>query len=766
MATERSSLLYGAVGSASRGVASDVNSNKTSSRTARASAIAALLGVAGVTAYASGAVPVGSLSAARLGFVDQVDAESETSIKYPDDPLGWVRSQTDLNPAFLKCAYKETPDPLVTAAYGNNAATCVSIRDALDNSQCVRDILDDDCVQNAYVNSVVSDGCADGADVEALKAPEWLQRTSQSLITRCPAFPPTDPEDGNYTNTVSGASAQLGVGIDPALPHRFATAKVVAEKNAKHAKNVASSLGADKGQPDYHGPWQGYTGQGLLPDTPPVTTVAKGNNPTSTFQLLTQCKTEEVKYLNPEFWFSPIAGAYIVRHNFGNPDMFSFENALKMERAELSDGVYGYTLATDQVDFEYGFALQNKNGEVWYENGMNPAPLFGEPCSQMYGSFYNRIAPNDGNKQFVFGDCAHECAADWRDEAYCRQPLTGEISADPSTPTVLGPVDDARLIVIGSAVLFGQTSDINPSGRSECLRDTTFRDNDGEARWVCGTVDYTLSKLKMVGVTITRASDGNAYAAQTFTKAHSFSNAAGNTYDYTYDSTTHSSGSCKNAACSASKYPLGPIAAGSPDVTGIGLTRLEYVTLAFGDAPPLNKFIDMNDNFLTPNDGGRKVLRRGEWGEDMDVRRIIPKNAALCGNAIYYANCFMMGKAYGDTSFTPTKFEKRWIFVIVEHVYFKMIRISVTYNPDDGAVYMKVVDAGYISHVRDANDIDTSDSMAYDVSDRYARRNYMPVAECFAHLCGAGESPGGYGIGAIKFDIASEMSASLREHNC
>ena len=49
-----------------------------------------------------------------------------------------------------------------------------------------------------------------------------------------------------------------------------------------------------------------------------------------------------MKYLNPEFWFSPIAGAYIVRHNFGDAgNMFSFEGSLKMERAELSDGVYG-----------------------------------------------------------------------------------------------------------------------------------------------------------------------------------------------------------------------------------------------------------------------------------------------------------------------------------------------------------------------------------------------------------------------------------------
>jgi hypothetical protein len=77
-----------------------------------------------------------------------------------------------------------------------------------------------------------------------------------------------------------------------------------------------------------------------------------------------------------------------------------------------------------------------------------------------------------------------------------------------------------------------------------------------------------------------------------------------------------------------------------------------------------------------------------------------------------------------------------------------------------------VMDAGYISHVRNHNDIDTSDSMAYDVTDRYARRRFMPVADCFAHLCTSGLSPSGYGVGAIKFDIASEMSLSLKGVEC
>ena len=553
---------------------------------------------------------------------------------------------------------------------------------------------------------------------------------------------------------------------DLPAPHRVTHARIIEAKRARAAavpspdRNIKASLGQTG--PDFH-VWPGYApSMNLIPETPPAKTVAAGTNPSSTFTLFTQCKTQEVKYLNPDFWFSPLVNAYIVKHNYGTDDFFSLDGAVVMTRKELSDGVYGYEATTNQVDWEYGYALQNQRGEVWYEIGANPAPLYAENCAQMYGSYYNRIAPNDATKSSLFGSCLNACPEDYRDSAYCRKPLTEAISA--TAPLDLGACDDARLVVFGSAILFGQTSVIDPSGRSECLRDSTFTENDAEARWTCGTVDYDRSKIKMVGIKVERRSDGSCYATQTYAKAHTFSSSAATEYEYDFDDATHTrSGQCRNAACSASKYPLGPIAQGSPNLAGLGATRLEYVMLSFGDAPPANKFLNLNDRFLPDTSGGLVVHTYGD-NEDLDARRIIPKNAALCGGAIYYANCFMSGKAFVDTSFTPTKQEKRWIFVIVEHVYFKMIRISVTLDGHD--VRMRVVDAGYISHIRNANDIDTSDSMAYDVTDRYRRRRFMPVADCFAHLCTGGLSPDGYGVGAIKFDIASEMSFSLKGADC
>ena len=147
-------------------------------------------------------------------------------------------------------------------------------------------------------------------------------------------------------------------------------------------------------------------------------------------------------------------------------------------------------------------------------------------------------------------------------------------------------------------------------------------------------MDYDRSKIKMVGIKVERRSDGSCYATQTYAKAHTFSSSAATEYEYDFDDATHTNrGQCRNAACSASKYPLGPIAQGSPDLAGLGATRLEYVTLSFGDAPPDNKFLNLNNRFLPDTSGGRVVHTYGD-NEDLDARRIIPKNAALCGGAI------------------------------------------------------------------------------------------------------------------------------------
>ena len=514
---------------------------------------------------------------------------------------------------------------------------------------------------------------------------------------------------------------------------------------------------------EYHGDWTGYQGYGSIPRVPPQQTVAAGNNPSNTFSLMTQCKTEEVKYLNPEFWFSPIAAAYIVRHNYGTSDFFSMDGALRMDRRELSDGLYGYSLTTDQVDFEYGYALENKRGEVWYEIGAVPAPLFGENCAQMYGSYYNRIAPQDPEKTFVFGSCAHACPSDYRDAAYCTEDLTDSISEDAAAPSNLGPVDDARLISINSVMMVGDPSILEPSARVECKRDG--EGNADEAKWTCGQVDEDASKIKMIGLTIRREA-GDATLFQSYSKAHTFNAADATAFGYDYvEGTTHDDdGTCKYASCSASRYPMGAIAAGSPDFPGLRATRIDFNRLAFGDAPPEELYAETNDPFLLGDD--YVLLAPGTWGEDMDVRRVVMKNAAMCGEWLGYGKCIMTSVAFADLEFTPTKFEKRWIFSLINDQMIKMVRVSVTYDESDGSVHARAMDARRVDHTRDPNDYLTSDSLAFDMSEKFHGGIDRPVAECFDFACEAGMESRGYGIGGLKYLLAPEMSLSLKGNTC
>ena len=52
-----------------------------------------------------------------------------------------------------------------------------------------------------------------------------------------------------------------------------------------------------------------------------------------------------------------------------------------------------FVLTTNQVNFEYGFAIMNAAGKVLYEIGGAESPIWGAMCkdAQMYGSYWNRV---------------------------------------------------------------------------------------------------------------------------------------------------------------------------------------------------------------------------------------------------------------------------------------------------------------------------------------------------------------------------------------
>ena len=75
---------------------------------------------------------------------------------------------------------------------------------------------------------------------------------------------------------------------------------------------------------------------------------------------------------------------------------------------------------------------------------------------------------------------------------------------------------------------------------------------------------------------------------------------------------------------------------------------------------------------------------------------------------------------------------------------------------------MKMLSAGFVEAARDVTNMDTFDCLYHDVSDAWARaNNNMPVS-----LGPSSGSLSGYGVGAADFQLAQEMSASLKGGSC
>ena len=119
-----------------------------------------------------------------------------------------------------------------------------------------------------------------------------------------------------------------------------------------------------------------------------------------------------------------VTGARIVRHNLHSSNFFDFTDGIVMrEDTAANEGAHQrkFSVTTDQVDFEYGFALTNQRGEHLYEIGKSTSPLAkayasddNTECIQQYGGYFNRVRTMDKTPEVVdwqFGKCAKECPA-------------------------------------------------------------------------------------------------------------------------------------------------------------------------------------------------------------------------------------------------------------------------------------------------------------------------------------------------------------------
>lgn len=119
-----------------------------------------------------------------------------------------------------------------------------------------------------------------------------------------------------------------------------------------------------------------------------------------------------------------VTGVRIVRHNLHSTNFFDFTDGIVMrEDTAANEGAHQrkFSVTTDQVDFEYGFALINQRGDHLYEIGESTSPLAktfasdeNTACIQQYGEYFNRVRTLDKTPEVVnwqFGNCYKECPA-------------------------------------------------------------------------------------------------------------------------------------------------------------------------------------------------------------------------------------------------------------------------------------------------------------------------------------------------------------------
>jgi hypothetical protein len=177
------------------------------------------------------------------------------------------------------------------------------------------------------------------------------------------------------------------------------------------------------------------------------------------YLLRTRCMSDDVKAANPGFFRegTSVSGAMLVRHNLGSDSFFPAYEA-GMQMTPLTFDITGYEwdweegrffidLPTGTLDNEWGFALVNTEGEVFYEVGSGAdAPLWGQTCRDLVrwdsptDQWFNRLMSFEATDkiEYVFGSCDTTCPErefnDWTDEQ--RRQITEQVKEN--TPNEVG----------------------------------------------------------------------------------------------------------------------------------------------------------------------------------------------------------------------------------------------------------------------------------------------------------------------------------------
>jgi len=489
-------------------------------------------------------------------------------------------------------------------------------------------------------------------------------------------------------------------------------------------------------------PWRACDDCPLLAPDP------TGTQGAVTFKLHTYCKTDATKQSHGEFFLTGSKEAYVVRHNFGGSKFFDINDGIKMDRVKFGGGEWGYQVTTNQVDFEWGFALKNEDGDsdadVLMEIGKSDSLLAYENCTQRYGKYFNRVMTLEtgSKREFVFGSCDDVCPADYVDTAYARYlGDSGETIPSCSSGNTydFGAASDARSLSLITAVLTKGGDHNAKFGRQAAFRDKSFQETKQQTRWlIAGTEGIDRSMIKIAYITAT-LTNGRLLGCQSATKKIMFPG-----------------GACSKSGCSPLSYDMSIKARDEADEYDATLdVSAPLFTLGqAGDSVPKEYFKAFTYGAYLKT---YTMHEAGTWGSDMDVRRIIINGGSTCGSSSYKGNCVGTYSAFIDTTKTNTATSQYWVMaaLVGDNETIKMMQLRVYLQ--NGAVKVEALrrawknDNGF-----QGKQGETRSGFEYD-----AFRDDIDIPKFFAKNDGSAAS--GYDVGSLKWLLAPEMLPTLEK---
>ena len=481
-------------------------------------------------------------------------------------------------------------------------------------------------------------------------------------------------------------------------------------------------------------------------DCPLLAPQPSGAQGAVTFKLHTYCKTAATKQNHGDFFLTGTKEAYVVRHNFGDGKFFDIDDAIKMDRVKFTGGEWGYQVTTNQVDFEWGFALKNENGntddDVLKEIGGGDSLLAYENCTQRYGSYFNRVMTLEtgSTREFVFGSCDETCPADYIDTAYARYlGDSGEKIPMCSTGNTydFGAASDARSLSLITAVLTKGGDHDAKFGRQAAFRDKSFQETKQQSRWlVAGTEGIDRSMIKIAYITAT-LTNGRLLGCQSATKKILFPG-----------------GTCSTSGCSPLSYDMSIKAqneAVDHDAT-LEVSAPLFTLGQAGDSVPKEYFKAFTYGAYLST---YTMHEAGTWGSDMDVRRIIINGGSTCGSSSFSGNCVGTYSAFIDTTKTNTATSQYWVMaaLVGDNETIKMMQLRVYI--ENGAVKVQALKRAW----KNDNGFQGTQGLTRSGFDYDPFRDDIDIPSFFANNDGSANS--GYDVGSLKWLLAPEMLPTL-----